>query len=220
LKNVPRKRVVTIAVAAVAAAIITAIIAVGFGYNSNNGISGNMNNNTLQQQLQKISSIQPPGVNAAQNGQSISAMPATVAAPENRTFWIKTVHLDGNANINGDTKHPPEPFPANTTYPKGGGFVLSPPDKTGAWNFRAFTFEPSQIIVYQGDRITLNFVGVQGPNHFIDVSGIATFPLKRGEIHTVTFIADKAGTINYTCHIHMPNMAGEILVLPRLAAAQ
>src|SRR5215467_3909212 len=45
---------------------------------------------------------------------------------ENRTFWIDTIHLDGSANVNGDNKHPPEAFPVNATYPRGGGFVLTP----------------------------------------------------------------------------------------------
>ncbi|MEO9364415.1 MAG: hypothetical protein ABI348_10995 [Nitrososphaera sp.] len=152
------------------------------------------------------------------NNQANAATAAGVSsAPANRTFWIDTVHLDGTTNIHGDGKHPPEAFPVNATYPKGGGFVLTPPDKNGTWNFRSFTFSTSQIVVYQGDRVTLNFVGVQGPSHMIEVEGIAMFPLTRGEVHSVTFTADKAGTINYTCHIHMPNMHGEILVLPRPA---
>lgn len=155
--------------------------------------------------------------NAISNQASAASTNATGLVPQNQTFWIDTIHLDGSANIHGDNKHPPEPFPANATYPAGGGFVLTPPDKTGAWNFRSFTFSTSQIVVYQGDKVTLNFVGVQGPSHYIEVQGIASFPLTRGEIHTVTFTADKVGTIVYSCHIHMPNMRGEITVLPRPA---
>jgi len=133
----------------------------------------------------------------------------------NKIFWINTVHLDGLANIHGDpvAMHPPEKYP-NSTLPVGGGFVLTPPDKTGAWKFRSFTFDPSMIVVHQGDRVTLHFVGVQGARHIISVEGIGTFALARGQIHTVTFMANHPGTINYYCHIHMPNMDGQILVLP------
>jgi hypothetical protein len=133
----------------------------------------------------------------------------------NKIFWINTVHLDGLANIHGDpvAMHPPEKYP-NSTLPVGGGFVLTPPDKTGAWKFRSFTFDPSMIVVHQGDRVTLHFVGVQGAHHIISVEGIGTFALARGQIHTVTFMANHPGTINYYCHIHMPNMDGQILVLP------
>ncbi|MEO9320907.1 MAG: hypothetical protein ABI361_09555 [Nitrososphaera sp.] len=161
--------------------------------------------------------------NSAANTSTNNLAPAAASntsgwSTTNRTFWIDTIHLDGSANIYGDSKHPPEPFPVNATYPSGGGFVLTAPDKTGAWNFRSFTFSTSQIVVYQGDKVTLNFVGVQGPSHYIEVQGIASFALTRGQIHTVTFTADKVGTINYFCHVHMPNMRGEIVVLPRPAA--
>lgn len=203
MKSVQTKSVVIVAAvaAAVAAAIITATLFTGEAYSYNN-VGGIANNNNDG------------------NHASAAAMAAAATgsmAPENRTFWIDTIHLDGNANIHGDNKHPPEAFPANATYPKGGGFVLTPPDSSGAWNFRSFTFSTSQIVVYQGDKVTLNFVGVQGTNHYVEVEGIASFTLTRGQIHTVTFTADKVGTINYSCHLHMPNMHGEILVLPRPA---
>ncbi len=133
-----------------------------------------------------------------------------------KTFWINTVHLDGKANIYGDGMHPPEKFP-NSTLSAGGGFVLTKPDKTGAWMFRSFTFEPSMIVVHQGDKVTLNFIDVQGDHHVISVNGFGEFTIHRGEIHTITFIADKVGTIDYVCHVHMPNMHGQILVLPRTA---
>jgi hypothetical protein len=81
----------------------------------------------------------------------------------NKEFWIKTVHLDGFANLKGiptgPDPAPPEKFP-NSTIPAGGGVKLTPPDKTGAWKFRVFTFEPSQIVVNQGDKVTLHFADV------------------------------------------------------------
>ena len=71
---------------------------------------------------------------------------------------------------------------------------------------RAFTFAPDQIVVNQGDTVTLHFLGVQGPHHVITVEGVGTFPLDRGQIHTVSFTADKPGTITVlvsrTCAEH------------------
>ena len=144
----------------------------------------------------------------------------------NRTFWISTVHFDGTTTIhqsvacNNCTQntppHPAEAFP-NTKLPAGPGLVLRPPNKVGAWDMRAFTFAPDQIVVNQGDTVTLHFLGVQGPHHIITVEGVGTFPLDRGQIHTVSFTADKPGTITYWCHVHVPNMVGEILVLPKPA---
>ena len=150
----------------------------------------------------------------------------TPSQSTNKTFWISTVHLDGTTTIHkglacdnctqNTPPHPAEAFP-NTKFPAGPGLVLRPPNKVGAWDMRSFTFAPDQIVVNQGDTVTLHFLGVQGPHHVITVEGIGSFPLDRGQIHTVSFTADKPGTIRYWCHVHTPNMVGEVLVLPKPA---
>ena len=143
----------------------------------------------------------------------------------NKEFWINTVHFDGLTNINASVKcdtcsqntplHPAEQPPVNSTIPTGGGFKITEPNKAGAWDFRSFTFAPAQLVVNQGDKVTLHFIGVQGAHHVITVDGIGTFELKRGQINTVSFVANNPGIINYVCHVHLPNMAGQILVLPK-----
>ena len=142
-----------------------------------------------------------------------------------KEFWINTVHLDGMTNLNAakfcDTcsqntpLHPAEKPPVNSTIPTGGGFRITEPNKAGAWDFRSFTFSPDQIVVNQGDKVTLHFVGVQGVHHAITVDGVGSFTLMRGQIHTVSFRANNPGTISYYCHVHLPNMVGQILVLPK-----
>ncbi|TLX88296.1 MAG: hypothetical protein E6L04_01125 [Thaumarchaeota archaeon] len=87
----------------------------------------------------------------------------------------------------------------------------------GAWDFRSFTFSPDQIVVNQGDKVTLHFIGVQGAHHVVTVQGVDTFELMRGQIHTISFVANNPGTITYICHVHLPNMVGQILVLPKAA---
>jgi hypothetical protein len=169
---------------------------------------------------------------ARSNGTAAAAAAANTVArvtpsqSTNKTFWISTVHFDGTTTIykgvgcdnctQNTPPHPAEAFP-NTTLPAGPGLVLRPPNKVGAWDMRAFTFAPDQIVVNQGDTVTLHFLGVQGPHHVITVEGAGTFPLDRGHIHTVSFIADKPGSIMYWCSVHVPNMVGEILVLPKPA---
>ena len=143
----------------------------------------------------------------------------------NKEFWINTVHFDGLTNINAGIKcdtcpqntplHPAEQPPVNSTIPTGGGFKITEPNKAGAWDFRSFAFAPAQIVVNQGDKVTLHFIGVQGAHHVITVDGIGTFELKRGQINTVSFIANNPGIINYVCHVHAPNMVGQIMVLPK-----
>lgn len=145
----------------------------------------------------------------------------------NKEFWINTVHLDGNTNLHPGVKcdtcpqntplHPAEQPPVNSTLPQGGGFRITEPNKVGAWDFRSFTFSPDQIVVNQGDKVTLHFIGVQGAHHVISVEGVDTFELIRGQVHTVSFVANNPGTITYICHVHLPNMVGQILVLPKAA---
>ena len=134
---------------------------------------------------------------------------------DTRVFHISTVHVDGKTNINGDEMHPPEPF-STSTLPEGGGYALTAPDEQGNWKVRAFEFSPSQLVVRQGDQVTLNFLAVQGSHHAISVKGYTDeFELDRGELSTVTFTADQVGMIDYICSLHHPTMQGQIVVLPR-----
>ena len=166
------------------------------------------------------------GGSSSNEASAVAAAANSIAASNNpnqstnNEFWIKTVHLDGFANLKGiptgPDPAPPEKFP-NSTIPAGGGVKLTPPDKTGAWKFRVFTFEPSQIVVNQGDKVTLHFADVQGAHYTIAVDGVGSFPISRGQIHTVSFTADKVGIINYWSPDHMPSVTGQIVVLPRNA---
>jgi plastocyanin len=140
---------------------------------------------------------------------------STASATSNKTFYIATVHLDGITSIYPSSDHPSEPYP-NSTLPSGGGLVIKKIDNIGGWKVRQYMFAPSVIVVNQGDQVTLNFVDVQGPEHMITVDGIAPeFDIHRGEMKTITFTADNAGTIDFWCSMHQPNMRGEIIVLPR-----
>ena len=139
----------------------------------------------------------------------VSNNDTTDTSRTNRTFYINTVEPEGSANI------AEEPFP-NSTLPAGGGYELNPPDEQGNWGIETYVFDPSQIVVYEGDQVTLNILGVNGRVHNISVNGyVDQFELHRGELRTVTFTADRAGTIDFICSIHQPTMHGQIMVLPR-----
>lgn len=164
---------------------------------------------------------------AVSSSNNIGATVKTVNPDQttNKEFWINTVHFDGMTNTNPAVKcdtcpqntplHPAEQPPVNSTIPTGGGLRTTEPNKAGAWDFRSFTFAPAQIVVNQGDKVTLHFIGVQGAHHVITVDGVGNFELKRGQINTVSFVANNPGIINYVCHVHLPNMVGQILVLPK-----
>lgn len=130
-------------------------------------------------------------------------------------FHIATLHLDGKTNVNAAGDHKAEPFPA--TAPKSsGGFIVRPPDAKGEWSVRAFAFHPAQVVVRQGDTVSLNFMGVQGPSHTIAIDGQRErLSLKRGEVKTVRFVAEQPGVIKFVSVGREPTMQGSVLVLPR-----
>ena len=202
----------TKAKAIVAAAAIMAVVA-----------SAAMILGTQTQMLQQVFAQS----NGSSNSTAATSNPVMVNPSQttNKEFWINTVHLDGATSLHAAVAnplsaqntplHPAEVPPANSTIPTGGGFRIVLPNKVGAWDFRSFTFAPDQIVVNQGDKVTLHFIGVLGVHHIITVDGVGTFALHRGEIHTVSFIANNPGSIRFWCSLHLPNMVGEILVLPK-----
>ena len=132
------------------------------------------------------------------------------AAAEKRFFTVLAVEPKGGTTVEK------EPFPAGQ-LPPGGGYVLSQPDeKTRRWEVSAYVWQPTQIIVNQGDEVTLEFVGINGAIHPTTIAALGqAFTLKRGEAHRVTFIADKVGSFGVVCSTHRPSMIGEVVVLPR-----
>lgn len=131
------------------------------------------------------------------------------ARAEKRFFTIGAIEPKGGAQAER------EPFPT-AQPPAGGGYVLRAPDQAGRWEMSAYVWSPAQIIVNEGDEVTLEFVGVNGSSHPTEIKGLGkSFNLKRGEVTRVTFAADKAGVFPIECATHKPSMRGEIVVLPR-----
>lgn len=135
---------------------------------------------------------------------------ATPASAEKRFFTVLAVEPKGGVTTDK------EPFP-ESTLPKGGGYVMSKPDeKTRRWEVSAYIWQPSQIIVNEGDEVTLEFVGINGATHPTTIAAFGqTFTLKRGHAHRVTFVADKPGIFGIVCSTHQPSMSGELIVMPK-----
>jgi len=134
--------------------------------------------------------------------------PLSDALAAKRHFVITAVEPKGGANVEK------EPFPG--PLPEGGGYVLKKPDDTGRWEVAVYVFDPRQIIVDEGDEVTLEFVGINGASHPITIEAYGqTFELKRGHISKVTFTADKPGRHSIICSAHLPTMISELIVTPR-----
>jgi heme/copper-type cytochrome/quinol oxidase subunit 2 len=129
---------------------------------------------------------------------------------ERRFFTILAVEPRGGANMSQ------EPLPGEA-LPDGGGYVMRPPDPTGRWEVSAYVWSPGQIVVAQGDEVTLEFVGINGAAHPTEIKGLGAKPfmLKRGHAMRIEFKAERPGVYPVICGTHQPSMRGEIVVLPR-----
>jgi plastocyanin len=108
-----------------------------------------------------------------------------------------------------------EPFP-NAKLPVGKGYELKAPDAKGRWEVSTYRWDPNQIVVNQGDDVTLEILGINGAEHPTVIEGYdLSFTVKRGELTSVSFTADKAGVFPFRCAAHPPSMVGELIVMPK-----
>lgn len=143
------------------------------------------------------------GVNLA------TALSKPTLQPTKRTIYMSAIEPKGSATIDK------EPFPT-ATLPGGGGYILKPPDASGKWEVETYRWEPAVVVVFQGDEVTLEILGVNGAVHSSHIEGyVKDFTVKRGQLTTVSFVADKVGTFRIVCDTHVPSMTGYLVVLPR-----
>ena len=139
----------------------------------------------------------------------VAVIAATPASAEKRQFTMLAVEPKGGATVDK------EPYPT-ATLPEGGGLVRKHPDHTGRWEVSAYVWQPSQLIVTEGDEVTIDFVGINGASHPAKIAGYdKAFVVKRGETLRVSFTANKAGVFPITCDTHKPSMTGELVVMPK-----
>lgn len=131
-------------------------------------------------------------------------------ATEDRVIYIAAIEPKGGVTVDK------EPFPG-APLPKGGGYVLNAPNPQGRWEVSTYQWSPSTIVVRQGERVTLEIVGINGAKHsgLIDRYAPKQFTVKRGEITRVQFTADTPGVFKIHCEEHKPSMEGTLVVLPR-----
>lgn len=132
-----------------------------------------------------------------------------IGAAEERVIYIAAIEPKGGTTVDK------EPYPP-AELPKGGGYVKKPPDATGRWEVSVYQFSPATVMVKQGERVTLEIVGINGDKHTVHIDKYVPhhFEVKRGEISRVRFMADTAGIFKIHCKEHEPSMVGNLVVLP------
>jgi hypothetical protein len=125
-----------------------------------------------------------------------------------RTIYLAAIEPKGSTTVDK------EPFPADP-LPPGGGYALKDPDDTGTWTVETYRWLPGEITVVEGDKVTLEILGVNGDSHPTVLEGYdLAFDVKRGQLTNVTFVADKPGIFRFVCSVHTPSMTGTLVVLP------
>ncbi|RWE66309.1 MAG: hypothetical protein E5V16_06565 [Mesorhizobium sp.] len=136
-----------------------------------------------------------------------AAASADLAQAAKRTITMVAVEAKGGTTVDK------EQFPT-AGLPEGKGYELEAPNAEGRWEVSAYRWEPNQIIVNQGDEVTLEILGVNGAEHPGVIDGYdVSFTVKRGQLTTVTFTPDKTGVFEFRCGTHQPSMVGELIVL-------
>lgn len=138
-------------------------------------------------------------------------LPRLSAAPApTRTVYMAAVEPKGGTTVDS------EPFPSAAALPAGGGYVLRTPDNTGRWEISTYQWQPSFVVVNQGEQVTLEIISINGKEHLSSLPPyVSSFNVKRGQITKVSFTADRAGMFPIVCVSHQPSMTGYLVVLPR-----
>lgn len=93
--------------------------------------------------------------------------------------------------------------------------VVSAPDAKTAKTFTIsgvnYAFDVKQIKVKLGDSVTINFKSMDGFHDFvIDEFNARTERVKTGDTTSITFVANKKGTLEYYCSVGQHRLNGMI----------
>lgn len=95
-----------------------------------------------------------------------------------------------------------------------GGYRMEPPNEDGEWYARTYLWAPQTVVMRVGERVLLEFFGINGENHPSVITGTdITFEVNRGQITQVVFEPDAPGIYEYVSTLRGPGMVGQILVL-------
>jgi plastocyanin len=113
----------------------------------------------------------------------------------------------------------PDPRDLFSEYDFSGddGYILHDPDEDGEWEVGAYVFLPSHISLTEGDRVTMELLGVRGDEHelFLDIPGQEEeITVRRGHLEVVEFTAPEPGVYEFICETHPPTMTMYIYVFP------
>jgi plastocyanin len=146
--------------------------------------------------------------------------------PGERTVYLQATEQDARRGVD-QTAFPQHTRDAYPHYfgPEGepfesagmGGYYLFM-TSDDEWRVGSYMYLPQEMIVYEGERITLEILGVRGNEHhtiLVDPDGenVGETTVERGGVHTLQFTAEKPGIYELICVDHPPTMTTYIHVL-------
>ncbi len=151
--------------------------------------------------------------------QSLTASAGKVAEPtRTRHFYVTAAEIKGyTSGIDPPTVNPKDLSDGYGFYPAG----TVDPARPQRWGVAAYFWMPGSMIAYQGDKVSLTIIILNGDNHetwIEDPSGnpaVQETDMNRGREYKLSFTATKAGTYKLICNEHGESMTAYIQVLPR-----
>ncbi len=135
-----------------------------------------------------------------------------------RHFYITVAEIKGyTSGIEAPSVNPKDLSDGYGFYPAG----TVDPERPDRWGVGAYFFMPASMIAFQGDKVSLTTIVLNGDEHTIWIEGpdgneaSGEELWNRGREYKTSFIASKAGTYILHCDNHEPTMTAYIQVLPR-----
>lgn len=143
--------------------------------------------------------------------------------PSDRYIHVQATELDARRTLDQNAFPQetldawPEYFGEDGTGGTSGYYLFMSGDEE--WRIGSYLFLPQEMTFIQGDRVTMEVLGVRGSEHhnvLVGPDGFESieFTVKRGELHSIEFTVDQPGLYQLHCLTHPPTMTSNILVLP------
>ena len=109
----------------------------------------------------------------------------------------------------GDTGTPPTTPAATTVTPTPATGTETGAVKEFTVTGKNFSFAPAAMTVKRGDRVRITFVNESGTHDLrVDGYNVGTKTIQGGASETFEFLADKAGSFEYTCSVGQHRQMG------------
>ena len=135
-----------------------------------------------------------------------------------RHFYLTVAEIKGyTSGIEAPSVNPKDLSDGYGFYPAG----TVDPARPDRWGVASYFFMPASMIAFQGDKVSLTTIVLNGDEHTIWIEGPDGSEASgeelwnRGREYKTSFTASKAGTYILHCDNHEPTMTAYIQVLPR-----